>query len=168
MEKLTTRQFRLYDLLVAVAKIDPVRWVDKIEIANHLGDGYYTINTSEHAHDVCSSMNLDRITINNSLEVDKIILIKDNAFKIATEQEALELEEELYKQAIKLLQRRSMLQEKRLRNNQGKVLSNQLNPIDDKSRAEKFHETFVKWHSIKLNKRLLELKKRLVNQLANI
>jgi hypothetical protein len=143
MEKLTTRQFRLYDLLVAVAKADPVRWVDKLEIADYLGNDYYTINTSKHAHDVCSTMNLDRITINNSLEVDKIILIKDNTFKIATEQEAIQLEEELYNQAMKLLERKSMLVAKRLRNNQGKVLSNQLNPIDDKSRAEKFHETFV-------------------------
>ena len=144
MEKLTTRQFRLYDLLVAVAKADPVRWVDKLEIADYLGNDYYTINTSKHAHDVCSTMNLDRITINNSLEVDKIILIKDNTFKIATEQAAIQLEEELYNQAMKLLERKSMLVAKRLRNNQGKVLSNQLNPIDDKSRAEKFHETFVK------------------------
>ena len=143
MEKLNTRQFRLYDLLVAVAKADPVRWVDKLEIADYLGNDYYTINTSKHAHDVCSTMNLDRITINNSLEVDKIILIKDNTFKIATEQEAIQLEEELYNQAMKLLERKSMLVAKRLRNNQGKVLSNQLNPIDDKSRAEKFHETFV-------------------------
>ena len=143
MKKLNTRQFRLYDLLVAVAKADPVRWVDKLEIADYLGDDYYTINTSKHAHDVCSTMNLDRITINNSLEVDKIILIKDNTFKIATEQEAIQLEEELYNQAMKLLERKSMLVAKRLRNNQGKVLSNQLNPIDDKSRAEKFHETFV-------------------------
>lgn len=144
MEKLTTRQFRLYDLLVAVAKADPVRWVDKLEIADYLGNDYYTINTSKHAHDVCSTMNLDRITINNSLEVDKIILIKDNTFKIATEQEAIQLEEELYNQAMKLLERKSMLVAKRLRNNQGKVLSNQLNPIDEDSRAEKFHETFVK------------------------
>ena len=143
MKKLNTRQFRLYDLLVAVAKADPVRWVDKLEIADYLGNDYYTINTSKHAHDVCSTMNLDRITINNSLEVDKIILIKDNTFKIATEQEAIQLEEELYNQAMKLLERKSMLVAKRLRNNQGKVLSNQLNPIDDKSRAEKFHETFV-------------------------
>ena len=137
MEKLNTRQFRLYDLLVAVAKADPVRWVDKLEIADYLGNDYYTINTSKHAHDVCSTMNLDRITINNSLEVDKIILIKDNTFKIATEQEAIQLEEELYNQAMKLLERKSMLVAKRLRNNQGKVLSNQLNPIDDKSRAAK-------------------------------
>ena len=143
MEKLTTRQFGLYVLLVTVAKVDPVRWVDKLEIADYLGNDYYTINTSKHAHDVCSTMNLDRITINNSLEVDKIILIKDNTFKIATEQEAIQLEEELYNQAMKLLERKSMLVAKRLRNNQGKVLSNQLNPIDDKSRAEKFHETFV-------------------------
>ena len=126
-----------------MAKADPVRWVDKLEIADYLGNDYYTINTSKHAHDVCSTMNLDRITINNSLEVDKIILIKDNTFKIATEQEAIQLEEELYNQAMKLLERKSMLVAKRLRNNQGKVLSNQLNPIDDKSRAEKFHETFV-------------------------
>ena len=143
MKNLNTRQFRLYDLLVAVAKADPVRWVDKLEIADYLGNDYYTINTSKHAHDVCSTMNLDRITINNSLEVDKIILVKDNKFKVATEDEAIELEQELHSQAMKLLGRMTFIQEKRRRNNQGKVLSNQLNPIDENSRAEKYHETFI-------------------------
>ena len=76
-------------------------------------------------------MNLDRIALNNSLEVDKIILVKDNKFKVATEDEAIELEQELHNQAMKLLGRMTFIQEKRRRNNQGKVLSNQLNPIDE-------------------------------------
>lgn len=144
MKKLTTRQFRLYDLLVAVAQTNPNRWVSKQEIAGYLGKEHYTINNNELAHDLCSTMNLDRIVINNSLEVDKIILIKDNEFKVATEEEAIELEQELHNQAMKLLGRMTFIQEKRRRNNQGKVLSNQLKPIDESSRAEKYHETFVK------------------------
>ena len=43
MEKLTTRQFGLYVLLVTVAKVDPDRWVDKFEIADHIGKEHYQI-----------------------------------------------------------------------------------------------------------------------------
>ena len=117
--------------------------VDKFEIADYIGKEHYQINYSDTTHDVCSTMNLDRIALNNSLEVDKIILIKDNKFKVATEDEAIELEQELHSQAMKLLGRMTFIQEKRRRNNQGKVLSNQLNPIDEDSRAEKYHETFI-------------------------
>ena len=143
MKKLNTRQFRLYDLLVAVAETNPDRWVDKFEIADYIGKEHYQINYSDTTHDVCSTMNLDRIALNNSLEGDKIILVKDNKFKVATEDEAIELEQELHSQAMKLLGRMTFIQEKRRRNNQGKVLSNQLNPIDENSRAEKYHETFI-------------------------
>lgn len=141
--KMTTRQWRLYELLVAVAETNPNRWVSKQEIADYLGKEHYTINNNEFAHDLCSTINFDRLAINNSLEVDKIILIKDNMLKIATEDEAIELEQKLHSQAMKLLKRKSMLEAKRLRNNQGKVLSNQLKPIDESSKAKEFHETFV-------------------------
>lgn len=144
--KLTTRQWRLYELLVAVAEANEKRWVNKVEIAEFVNlyvDDKYYINESETTHDICSTINMDRIAINNSLEVDKIILIKNNEFKIATEEEAIKLEQELHNQAMKLLTRKSTLEAKRLRNNQGKILSNQLKPIDDKSKAQPFHEAFV-------------------------
>ena len=143
MKKLNTRQFRLYDLLVAVAEVNPDRWVDKFEIAEHIGKEHYQINYSDMAHDVCSKINLDRIALNNSLEVDKIILVKDNKFKVATEEEAIELEQQLHSQAMKLLGRMTFIQEKRRRNNQGKIISNQGQPIDKYSKARDFYETFI-------------------------
>lgn len=146
MKKLTTRQWRLYELLVATAEWKSDYWVSKIDIAYYVNancEDTYNISCDDRTHDICSTINLDRLAINNSLEVDKIILIKDNMLKIATEEEAIELEQELHNQAMKLLGRMSFIQEKRRRNNQGKVLSNQLNPIDENSMAKEFHETFV-------------------------
>lgn len=144
--KLTTRQWRLYELLVATAEWKSDYWVSKIEIADYVKancEDTYNISYDDRTHDICSTINLDRLAINNSLEVDKIILIKDNMLKIATEEEAIKLEQELHSQAMKLLTRKSMLEAKRLRNNQGKILSNQLKPIDEKSVAKQYHETFV-------------------------
>ena len=139
--KLNTRQWKFYNYLKEQAFEDGDRWVSKWEISVAITD--YEYNNSPYAHDECSTMNGDRIAINNSQEVDKLILVDNNCFKVAKLDEAIELEQDLHNQAMKLLGRMSFIQEKRRRNNQGKVLSNQLNPIDDKSRAEKFHTTFI-------------------------
>lgn len=135
---LTPRQQALYDLLIAVSETNPERWVSKFEIAEHLNE-YYKLRLDEKTHDVCVTMNLDRIAINASLEKDKIILVKDNEFKIATEEEARELEQELFSQALKLLKRMSLIKAKRLRDKQGALLDEELKLIEEEL---KFHETF--------------------------
>ncbi len=89
-------------------------------------------------------MNLDRLTINNSSEVDKLILIKDNRFKIATYEEAREMEQELYNQAMKLLARMGVIGRKINKDGQGKLLSNQIRPIDSESQARPYVETFIR------------------------
>ena len=91
-KKMITRQWRFYDYLT---KCDRKRWV-KEEIAALNGE----YKLSKGTHDICSTMNGDRLFINNSLEVDKIILVKDNKFKIATMEESLDLEEEYFQRAM--------------------------------------------------------------------
>ena len=139
--KLNTRQWAFYNFLKRQALKDETEWLTKYEI-NWWVDGY-ELNTSETAHDECSLMNNDRIAINNSGEVDKLILVKDNKFKIATYEEAIEMSKDLYNQALKLLNRMSIINSKIKRDGQGKLLSNQLNPIDEDSKARLWYETFM-------------------------
>ena len=75
-------------------------------------------------------MNGDRLFINNSLEVDKIILVKDNKFKLLPWR-SLDLEEEYFQRALMFFDRRQQLVHKRNRDNQGKLVSNQDKVIDD-------------------------------------
>lgn len=140
-KKMITRQWRFYDYLTKCAIENPKRWVGKEEIASALNGEY---KLSKGTHDICSTMNGDRLFINNSLEVDKIILVKDNKFKIATMEESLDLEEEYFQRALMFFDRRQQLVHKRNRDNQGKLVSNQDKVIDDNSQAQLFHETFIK------------------------
>ena len=128
MTKTTTlnnRQKALYEYLVKCYELDENRFIDKREIAvainnddKKLYNEMYFINENENAHDICSLINSDRIKLNSSLEIEKIILVKDNKFKIATLSETVELENYLYENAMKLLNRNMMIRKKRIRNNQ--------------------------------------------------
>ena len=139
--KLNTRQWDFYNYLKEQALEDENKWISKLEISLWV-DGY-DLKLDVKSHDECSLMNSDRIAINSSLETDKIILIKDNCFKIANKEEAEELVDDLYKQAMRLLGRMSLIKHKIDRDNQGKLISNQGQPIDKYSKARDFYETFI-------------------------
>ena len=140
--KLTTRQWQFYNYLKEQAVDNEKKWVDKAELGMMIP--LYNLNYDDLSHDICSTMNLDRLTINNSSEVDKLILIKDNRFKIATYEEAREMEQELYNQAMKLLARMGVIGRKINKDGQGKLLSNQIRPIDSESQARPYVETFIR------------------------
>ncbi|HZK19328.1 MAG TPA: hypothetical protein VFC68_01240 [Treponemataceae bacterium] len=144
------RQNIFYDILVEASNDNENWWLSKHRIAKKAnaiwfamkaltlqGDKYeplYVINTSETAHDVCSLMNHDRIAINASLDYEKIILVKDNKFKVATLEETLAEEEKIRKQALKQLWRGSLIKAKRLNDKQ--II------IDFETEVEKVIETF--------------------------
>lgn len=134
---LTPRQQALYDLLIAVSETNPERWVSKFEIAEHLNE-YYKLRLDEKTHDVCVTMNLDRLAINESWDAHKIVLVKDNKFKIATEYEAEEVRNELHFQAMKLLKRKSMIGKKMKWNGQGEL------PFGGEDKEIEFIEAYAK------------------------
>lgn len=140
--KLNTRQWKFYNYLKEQAFEDGDRWVSKWEISVAITD--YEYNNSPYAHDECSTMNGDRIAINNSPEVDKLILVDNNCFKIAKLDEAIEMRNDYYNQAMRLLGKMSIIANKIDRDGQGKLISNQNKPIDETSKAREFYETFIK------------------------
>lgn len=122
------RRELFYEALVNTNAYEPAEWLDKWLIAELVNVAYsrevghfaklYELNDSPTAHDVCSLMNSDRIAINESLAFEKIILVKDNKFKIATRQEAIAEEERIHAKAINDLWRGSLLRAKRLQDGQ--------------------------------------------------
>lgn len=81
--------------------------------------------------------------INNSSEVDKIIIIdKGYMFRLATEKEAMEYYKKLYDRGIDYLNRASFIKKKINLDNQGKLLNNQYNELTPENKQ--FHETYAK------------------------
>lgn len=103
-------------------------WCDKQYIANKVNGAYsaqvgeidslYELNLKPTAHDACSLMNTDRLEINESLEFEMIVLVRDNMFKIATHAETIAEEERIRSAALKALWRGSMIKAKRLQDQQ--------------------------------------------------
>lgn len=132
---MTTRQWKLYNLL----KSEPDKWFSQKEIADSI-DGY---EYKERANDRCSAIREDKNEINASLEVDKIIVMKNYKFKIGTKEEYLE---ERRKHVRRLKQQVKIIQDfdfKVNRDGHGKLISNKGEVIDEKSKARRFFETFL-------------------------
>lgn len=145
---MNTRQWNFYKLLKKYYETHgEIYWVSKQEIVRDINEQcdekVYALNYSMRAHDLCSQLNADMKAINESPEIDKFVLLKDNYFKIATKQEAEEEIERLKKRAMNLLVRMSRLSSKVKNHGQGKLLSNRLDEIDEESQAREYIETFI-------------------------
>ena len=150
---LTPRQWWLYGYIKAYNERFPDKWLTQRDIvtANNVDvlyphDDRYHISDNPNAHDKCISIWLDVAAINRSMEVDKIILINDNTYKMPTSKE----EADTYflngrkKAALRILKRYWIAMEKIDRDGQGKLLSDQEREITKQSRAKEFYESFIK------------------------
>lgn len=138
---LTPRQWMFYRYLREQALLNPNRWIDKREIHFAL-IGEYELNENPKAHDICSTMNKDMMEINRSEKIEKLIILKNNKFKIATESEALEYIEKHRKQIENHAKRINKLVYKLRRNGQYKLLSNADVPITE-SQGREYVEAFI-------------------------
>ena len=150
---LTPRQWWLYGYIKAYNERFPDKWLTQRDIvtANNVDvlyphDDRYHISDNPNAHDKCISIWQDVAAINRSMEVDKIILINDNTYKMPTSKE----EADTYflngrkKAALRILKRYWIAMEKIDRDGQGKLLSDQEREITKQSRAKEFYESFIK------------------------
>ena len=150
---LTPRQWWLYGYIKAYNERFPDKWLTQRDIvtANNVDvlyphDDRYHISDNPNAHDKCISIWLDVAAINRSMEVDKIILINVNSYKMPTSKE----EADTYflngrkKAALRILKRYWIAMEKIDRDGQGKLLSDQEREITKQSRAKEFYESFIK------------------------
>lgn len=130
---LTSRAWKLYNLLMG----NPFHWWSQKEICDAIDDYHYSDDPRNH----CTDIGTDRILINESPRVDKIIVTKKHMFKIATfEEYKAERNYHIRKLKSQVAQIKAM-DSKFEQNGQGKLLNNILNELTDDN--EQFHETFV-------------------------
>ena len=100
-------------------------------------------NESQNFHnDHCRWLHdvVDRI--NYSTEVDKMVGHHCWKYRLLDEKESAALVLVFNSRERKARERKIAILEKMRRNGQGKLLSNQGNPIDEESKAKEFHEAF--------------------------
>lgn len=137
--KLTPREWKLYSLL----KNEPNKWWSKEEILNSITE--YNSSRNETSHDICASLNLARLHLNAACSlglVSHYTLIKDNAFKLANEDEMhaelKKMEKQMWRLYIRYLGAKGVLKE----NGQGKLIDCKGKVIDEDSLAKRFFEPF--------------------------
>ena len=140
MEKITTRQWKLYNYL----KEHGVVSVEDIcrDMPEH-----YVLDKSERSHNKCTKVFTDADALNESTEIEKIIIHDRNYhFWLAkSKEEALGFAEHLYKKrALKALKKYWNMVVKAEADGQGKIVSCHDDIIDENSRAREFVEAFIK------------------------
>ena len=142
--KMGTKEWRLYKYLREQATIDPNHWVSHEEICEALPD-IFEMNHQAVSKMCCSRIQHYILRINANVEIEKIILYKQQKYKLAANaEEALEfIERKLLKRALRSFKRYWVLREKIESNGQGKLISNRDRAIDKHSHAREFVETFL-------------------------
>lgn len=135
METLTSRQRELYRLL----KSQPNHWFTQKEICDAIVG--YVYKDDPFAHDHCATIGQDKRILNESPIVDKIIVMKDCCFKIATYEEYLQERASHIARLKSQVAQVEAMDRKFERNGQGKLFNNVLDDLKDNN--EQFHETFV-------------------------
>lgn len=124
-EELETRRELLYELITS----DPNKWFTQLEIYRKVGGYVWSVGT----HDNCASILADMHKINGDPKFEQIILIKDNKFKVADDEELRIYRIKHIKKLKKQVEIIKNIDYKWGLNNQGKVL-----------KEEEFYKTFFK------------------------
>lgn len=145
-QKLTPRQWATYNLIKNASS-----WGDRVTIKDIIDnypecpshkDGYKASKVLK-PHDPCSAVWGDITAINASPEVEKIIIIDNFTYRLATAEEAEAYYVELREKAMRALVRAYNVKEKMRKDGQGKLISCQDEPINNASMARRFVEAFV-------------------------
>lgn len=137
--RLTPRQWALWRLVEHNSLVEHRKTTQR-EIFEKVSG--YTWNDDEKAHDHCTAIWNDIKDNNESLEHDKIIISKNFEYWIGSERETKQFTDGLWKALSPRLKRYWKFVNKLKLHGQGKLLSNQDNPIDSDSLAKQFHEVF--------------------------
>lgn len=142
---MNSTRWKLYNFLKQQAIENPNHWVTHEEICRAMPDEF-TMNHLACQKKCCSSIQLNVIEINNSDEIEKIIMYRNQSYKLATsEEEAINfVKTKLLYKGCRILSRYWQLLDKIMSNGQGKLLSTRGNVIDEESRARPYVEAFVK------------------------
>lgn len=136
---LTPRQWAVYRLIYTNSLVLK-RKTSQREIYELING--YEWNNDEKCHDHCPAIWTD-ITANNlSVSHDKIIISKNFEYWIGNEEETQDFLNDLWNQLSPRLMRYWFYKNKVSKNGQGKLLSNDLKPIDSNSKAREFIESY--------------------------
>lgn len=144
-EKLTPRQWATYNLIKDASSRGEKVSIEEI-VANYhesAHKGGYSLSTGVGSHDICGGVWQDVTKINASTEVEKIIIIDNFTYRLATEEEAQEYYAEMRDKALRALVRANAIKRKIKADGQGKLISYQGVAIDEDSKARPFVESFV-------------------------
>ena len=143
--KLTPRQWATYNLIKEASSKGVSVSIEEI-VANYhesAHKGGYSLSTSVGSHDICGNVWRDVVAINASAEVEKIIIIDNFTYRLATEEEAEEYYADLRTKALRALQRASAIKRKIRKDGQGKLISCKGEAIAENSKARPFVEAFL-------------------------
>ena len=104
---------------------------------------YYSYKESEHNFTNCPAIYEDIDYIMQSPEVEKIIIKDEGKFRLGTEEECINYANKLFIRGTRIMAKYGAISRRISADGQGKLLSAQGNPIDDKSGARPFVEAFV-------------------------
>lgn len=137
--ELTPRQWAVYRLIYTNSMVLHRKTTQR-EIYESING--YEWNDSETCHDHCPAIWTDITKNNLSFSHDKVIISKNFEYWLGNEEETQEFLNDLWQQLAPRLMRYWFYKNKVSRNGQGKLLSNELNPIDSDSKAREFIESY--------------------------
>lgn len=141
---MNTTNWKLYRFLKQKAIEDSNHWITHEEICEALPEEF-KMNHQACNKKCCSTIQQHIIEINECDEIEKIIIYKNQSYKLASNKEEAEefIKRKLLTKGCRILKRYWQLLDKISSNGQGKLLSNRGNPIDENSKARKYVESFI-------------------------
>ena len=140
-KKLTTRQWRLLDLIKFNSLIEHRKTTQK-EICEKISE--YEWNDSPKTHDHCVAIWGDIKDINLSYETDKLIISDNFEYWVGNEQETKSFIDKLWNDLEPRLMRYWAYLKKVARNGQGLLIDRKGNVIDENSQARAYVESYGK------------------------
>lgn len=121
---------------------------------------HYQSRVSEHNFSNCPLIYKDIDELNASDEVGYIIIKKNNQFFVGDEDEAYAYLRKVYYRMRDAIDKYKAIDKKFNEHDQGRILSRKLDPIDEKSSAKKFNESYFNdFDSLTWDSEKQELKK---------
>lgn len=146
MTKLNSRDWLIYRIIRKHTSEDPKGYATQKEIFDEVNGempGSLRWVSNKGTHDPCFPIWSTVSKLNQSPEIEKIIVIDDFKYYLATKEEAERYIENLKDQAMRKLKRASSIMRKYGMDGQGKLLSCQGNEIGEGSKAREFTEAFL-------------------------
>ena len=138
---LTSEEWALYRLIKYNSEVLDRRTTQR-EICDKIPE--YKWNDNPLAHDHCSSIWTAIKNLNESNEIEKVIISFNFTYWLGGKEETQVFLDKLWTDLAPRLRRYWLYLQKINKDGQGKLLSTQLNPIDEDSQAREFVESFLR------------------------